>query len=133
MTFIGVLEAIGKGFEKGLVWAIKYAVPVEKLVALIFPAAAPQATELADATTLIQNAVLEVEQKYAASGVQSGTGAQKLAEVLALTSSAVTTLLKQAGVTADTSYVQNLISAVVAILNVQSGASVVAESTTATA
>jgi len=77
--------------------------------------------------------VLEVEQKYAASGVQSGTRAQKPAEVLALTSSAVTTLLKQAGVTADTSYVQNLISAVVAILNVQSGASVVAESTTATA
>ena len=119
MTFINVLQVIGKNFEKGLVWAVKYAVPVEKLVALIFPAAAPEATTLAEATTLIQNAVLLVEQKYAASGVQSGTGAQKLAEVIALTSSTVITLLKQAGVTADTSYVQSLISAVVAILNVQ--------------
>jgi len=119
VTFINVLQVIGKNFEKGLVWAVKYAVPVEKLVALIFPAAAPEATTLAEATTLIQNAVLLVEQKYAASGVQSGTGAQKLAEVIALTSSTVITLLKQAGVTADTSYVQSLISAVVAILNVQ--------------
>jgi len=119
VTFTGVLEAVGKEFEKGLAWAVQYAVPVEKLVALIFPAAAPAATTLADATTLIQNAVLEVEQKYAASNAQSGTGAQKLAEVMTLTGSAVTTLLKQAGVSADTSYVQNLVSAVVAILNVQ--------------
>lgn len=119
MTFTGVLEAIGKEFEKGLAWAVQYAVPVEKLVALIFPAAAPAATTLADATTLIQNAVLEVEQKYAASGAQSGTGAQKLAEVMALAGSAVTTLLTQAGVSASTSYVQGLVSAVVAILNVQ--------------
>ncbi len=119
MTFTGVLEAIGKEFEKGLAWAVQYAVPVEKLVALIFPAAAPAATTLADATTLIQNAVLEVEQKYAASGVQSGTGRQKLAEVMTLAGSAVTTLLTQAGVSASTSYVQGLVSAVVAILNVQ--------------
>ena len=119
MTFTGVLQTIGKEFEKGLAWAVQYAVPVEKLVALLFPAAAPAATTLADATILIQNAVLEVEQKYAASGAQTGTGAQKLAEVMTLTSSAVTALLQQAGVTADTSYVQSLVSAVVAILNVQ--------------
>ncbi len=119
MTFTGVLQTIGKEFEKGLTWAVQYAVPVEKLVALLFPASAPAATTLADATTLIQNAVLEVEQKYAASSAQNGTGAQKLAEVMTLTSSAVTALLKQAGVTADTSYVQSLVSAVVAILNVQ--------------
>jgi len=120
MSFLGVLEAIGKGFEKGLVWAIKYAVPVEKLIGLIFPAALPVTVELADATTLIQNAVLLVEQKYAASGVQSGTGAQKSAEVLALTEQAVTGLLTKAGVTtATTDYIQSIINAVVAILNVQ--------------
>jgi hypothetical protein len=84
MSFIGLLETIGKGFEKGLKWAVTYAVPVEKLVALLFPAAAPAVTELADATTLIQSAVLLVEQKYAAAGVQQGTGAQKLAEVMGL-------------------------------------------------
>ena len=119
MSFMGLLETIGKGFEKGLTWAVEYAVPVEKLVALLFPAAAPVVTEVADATTLIQNAVLLVEQKYAAAGVQNGTGAQKLAEVLLLTQQAVTGLLTKAGITADSGYVSNLVSAVVAILNVQ--------------
>ena len=119
MTFTGVLSAIGKDFEKGLAWAVKYAVPVEKLVALVFPAAAPAAATLADATTLIQNAVLEVEQKYAAAGAQSGTGTQKLAEVMTLAGAAVTSLLTQAGVESSTAYVQSLVSAVVAILNVQ--------------
>jgi hypothetical protein len=119
MTFTAVLTAIGKDFEKGLAWAVQYAVPVEKLVALIFPAAAPAAATLASATTLIQNAVLAVEQKFAASGIQDGTGTQKLAEVVTLAGSAVTTLLTQAGVEASAAYVQSLVSAVVAILNVQ--------------
>lgn len=119
MSFIGFLESIGKDFLKGLEYAVKYALPVEKLVALLFPAAAPVASEVVDATQLIQTAVLQVEQKYAAAGIQSGTGTQKLAEVLLLTSQAVTALLKQANIVADTSYVQNLINAVVAILNFQ--------------
>jgi hypothetical protein len=121
MSFIGVLEAIGKGFAKGLKWALSYAIPVEKLLVLLFPAAAPVAAELIDATTLIQNAVLLVEQKYAASGAQSGTGADKLAEVLLLTEQAVTALLAKAGIEADSSYIAGIISAVVAILNVQQG------------
>jgi hypothetical protein len=120
MSFVSVLETIGKGFAKGLKWAVEYAVPVERLVGLLFPAAARIANELADATSLIQTAVLLVEQKYAASGVQSGTGAQKLAEVVLLTEKSVTALLAKAGVTANTSYIESVVSAVVAILNVQS-------------
>jgi hypothetical protein len=120
MTFTGVLVTIGKDFEKGLKWAVTYAVPAEKLVAILFPAAAPAATALADATTLVQNAVLLVEQKYAASGAQQGTGTQKLADVVQLTGPVVTQLLSQAGINANTSYIQSLVSAVVAILNVQS-------------
>ena len=119
MTFTGVLEAVGKGFEKGLKWAVEYAVPVEKLVALLFPTAGPVVNEVADATSLIQSAVLLVEQKYAAAGVQSGTGAQKLAEVLVLTTQSVTSLLAKAGISADSSYISNVVSAVVAILNAQ--------------
>ena len=95
--FTSVLETVGKGFAKGLKWAVEYAVPVEKLVGLLFPAAAPAANEVADATSLIQTAVLLVEQKYAASGVQSGTGAQKLSEVMLLTEQSVTALLAKAG------------------------------------
>jgi hypothetical protein len=119
MSFTSVLETIGKGFEKGLKWAVEYAVPVEKLVALLFPEAAPLATGVANATSLIQTAVLLVEQKYAASGVQNGTGAQKLSEVMLLTEQSVTSLLSSAGITADASYLQNIVSAVVGILNVQ--------------
>jgi hypothetical protein len=132
--FIKALEAIGKGFEKGLVWAVKYAVPVEKLVALIFPPAAPEMTELADATGLIQTAVLEVEQKYAAAGMQSGTGAQKLAEVMTLAGPTVTSLLTKAGVAnTSTDYIESLVNAVVAILNVQMLPASVVTTTTATA
>jgi hypothetical protein len=119
MTFISILESIGKGFAKGLQWAITYAIPVEKLVALLFPAAAPAVTGLADATSLIQSTVLLVEQKFAAAGTQSGTGAQKLAEVMQLVEPIVTRLLTAAGITTSTAYIQSLVSAVVAILNVQ--------------
>ena len=119
MSFVSVLEAIGKDFGKGLKWAVTYAVPIEKLTALLFPAAAPVASEVADATALIQNAVLLVEQKYAASGVQSGTGAQKLAEVTTLAGDAVTELLTKAGIEATAAFVMKLVSAVVGILNVQ--------------
>ncbi len=119
MSFVSVLETIGKGFEKGLKWAVEYAVPVEKLVGLLFPAAAPVAGEVADATSLIQNAVLLVEQKYAAAGQQNGTGPEKLADVLLLTEQTVTALLAKAGIQANTEYLQQIVSAVVAILNVQ--------------
>jgi hypothetical protein len=131
MSFVSVMETIGKGFAKGLKWAVEYAVPVEKLVGLLFPAAAPVANEVADATSLIQTAVLLVEQKYAASGVQNGTGAQKLSEVMLLTEQSVAALLAKAGITADSTYISNVVSAVVAILNVQNGQGVA--STTATA
>jgi hypothetical protein len=132
--FIKALEAIGKCFAKGLAWAVQYMVPVEKLVGLLFPAAAPEMTELADATTLIQNAVVEVEQKYAAAGKQSGTGAQKSAEVLTLVGQAVSDLLTKAGVTnASNDYIQSLISAVVGILNVQMLPALVVTATTTAA
>ena len=119
MTFLGALEAVGKGFAKGLAWAVTYAVPVEKLVATLFPSAAPVAAGIADATSLVQMAVLAVEQKYAAAGLQSGTGPQKLAEVMLLAGPVATQLLSQAGVAASAEYLQRLVSAVVAVLNVQ--------------
>jgi hypothetical protein len=133
MSFVSVMETIGKGFAKGLKWAVEYAVPVEKLIGLLFPVAAPIANEVADATSLIQTAVLLVEQKYAASSAQSGTGAQKLAEVLLLTEQSVTALLAKAGITADSRYIANVVSAVVAILNVQNGQSPAAATTKAAA
>lgn len=121
MTFVSVLTAIGKDFAKGLKFAMQYAVPVEKLVGLLFPASATAMGAAADATTLIQNAVLLVEQKYAASGVQNGTGEQKLIEVMLLAGDAVSGLLAKAGIEATADYVKTLVNAVVAILNAQAG------------
>ena len=85
-----VYECVGgcwKGFEKGLKWAVEYAVPVEKLVGLLFPAAAPVANEVADATSLIQSAVLLVEQKYAAAGSRVVRGRRSWLRCLLLTES----------------------------------------------
>ncbi len=117
--FIGFLEAVGKDFMKGLTFAVKYVVPVGSMVSLLFPPAAAGVAETSTALSLIQNAVILVEQKYAASGVQDGTGAQKAAEVLTLVESAVASLLAKAGITADAAYVSKLIAAVVGILNAQ--------------
>ncbi|SFS02940.1 hypothetical protein SAMN05421771_0726 [Granulicella pectinivorans] len=118
MSFVGFLEAAGKDFAKGLGYVVKIAVPVEALAKLLFPQFAPAVTAGVDAATLIQNAVLLVEQKWAAAGKQNGTGAQKLAEVMTLAESAVTAILTQFGVHADTAYVTSLVNAVVAVLNV---------------
>ena len=121
--FVSIMKWIGK--EEKVVYAdiIKYAPPVAKLAELLFPAeaAAIAAGESAalDVTNLIQNAVLMVEQKYAASGVATGTGAQKAAEVLTLAGQAVTSLLSKLGITATSDYINGLISAVVGVLNVQ--------------
>ena len=119
MSFLGVLETIGKDFAKGLKFALNYAIPVESLVSLLFPAAAPAMAAAVDATTLIQNAVLAVEQKFSAAGAQKGTGPQKLAEVLTLAEGAVVALLSHAGINASSEYITSLVNAVVAILNAQ--------------
>jgi len=118
--FVTIMEAAAKDFEKGLTFAVKYLPAAGVLASLIFPVAAAPVAEVVSATDLIQNAVVLVEQKYAASGVQTGTGAQKLAEVLTLTNQAVPSLLKAANLPTTTSYITNVVNAVVAILNVQS-------------
>ena len=118
--FISILETIGKDCLKTLEVTLKYAVPVEQLVALIFPSTSPALPEVISATTLIQNAVIVIEQKYAAGNQAGKTGTQKLADVLSLTGATVTSLLAKAGITADPGYVSRIVNAVVAILNVQS-------------
>lgn len=128
MSFIGFLEAIGKDFMKGLAFVVKYLVPVESLAALLFPPAAAALTEAQVTASLLQQTILTVEQNYAAAGIQNGTGAQKLAAVLALAGPAVTKLLAEpqiaseltkVGIVVDPTYIQNLINAVVGFLNVQ--------------
>jgi len=117
--FVGFLETVGKGFMKGLGWATKEAPAVSGLAALLFPGSVAVSAPLTVGLNLLQNTILTIEQKYAASGVQSGTGAQKTAEVLALAAPAAASLLTQAGVPGvDEAYIGQLVSAIVGILNV---------------
>lgn len=133
--FISVLTAVGKDFEKGLTVAVKYLPEATGLASIIFPQAAAGLATATVTATLIQNAIVATEQKYAAQGQQSGTGASKASDVLTLVNGAVTQLLSEstiaselskAGITVNTSYVTNLINAVVGVLNVQGSAAATA-------
>jgi hypothetical protein len=118
--FIGFLEAAGKDFEKGLEFVVKEAPAADALVNLIYPPSAIVTGPATTAVNLLQNSILAIEQKYAASGVQSGTGTQKATEVISLAGPAATTLLTEAGVKGvDETYVDNLITLLVGLLNVK--------------
>ena len=117
--FVGFLETVGKAFVKGLGFAVKEAPAASALAALLFPASAAVSPAIVAGLSLLQNSIISIEQKYAASGVQNGTGAQKTAEVLALSGPALAQLLAAAGVPNTTDdYITNLITAIVAVLNV---------------
>lgn len=128
MSFLSIMKKIGSLFMEGLTEAIKYLPGVEVLTSFIFPPAVAGEQVALSTAELLQNAIVTVEQKYAASGVQTGTGTQKAAEVLTLTKAAVTTMLADptvakglaaAGITVDANYIQGLISAIVTFLNIQ--------------
>jgi hypothetical protein len=116
--FISILDKVGQEAEKALAFLDKYALPVAGLVSLIFPAAAPEVGGAATAIGLIQNAVLEVKAKSAL--LPAGlTPAQMLADELQLVGPAVITLLAQEKITVNSAQVENIIQAVVAVLNTQ--------------
>lgn len=118
--FISIMETIGKDALKGLEEIVHYLVPAARLAEILFPAEAAGIEGVINSIDLIQKAVVTVEQKMAAGGKASGTGIQKAADVLSLVGSAVTQLLTSAQISADPSYLKNLINAVVGVLNVRS-------------
>jgi hypothetical protein len=115
------LKLAGQDFVKGLTVIEKYAVPAASLASLFFPSAAAPIAAAVTSVNLIQNAVIEIEQKYAASGVASSTetNTQKLADVTTLVSPTVISLLASEGIKIDTTGIQAIINAVVAVLKVQ--------------
>lgn len=126
--FESVLIVVGKDFEKGLTVAVKYLPEADVLAGFIFPAAVAPLTAATTTADLLQKAIVTVEQKYAASNAQTGSGAAKASEVLILTQGAVTTLLSdatvqaglsKAGIAVNPTYISNLVSAIVGFLNVQ--------------
>ena len=117
--FVSIMEQIGKDALKALAEIVKYLPAAAGLAAEIFPAESAAIAGVVNSVDLIQNAVVTVEQKMAAGNVSKGTGTQKLADVLTIVTPTVTQLLTAEGIKADTAYIQNLVNAVVAVLNVR--------------
>lgn len=121
VKLVSVFEAIAKDADKGLVYVVNYLPEASALAELLFPAEAPAiaaGTSVAlNVTNLIQSAVAEVEAK--AKLIPAGlTGLQKSADVLQIVSQTVITDLATLKITANTAYVQSLINAICAILNI---------------
>jgi hypothetical protein len=122
---LSVLKLVAQDATKGLAVVVKYLPEAAALAEVLFPAEAPAiaaGTSVAiNVANLIQQTVAEVEAKAAL--IPAGiTGAQKSADVLQIVSTTVIAQLATLKITADTAYVQQLVNAVVAILNVQGAA-----------
>lgn len=116
-VFEGFLKRAGRLVGVVLADIAKLALPISGLLAAISPKMqAPEAAFVAT-VQLIGNAVIAVEQKWAAMG--TAAGAQKLADALLLVEQPAIALFAEAGITIDTGYIVNLINAVVGLLNAQ--------------
>ena len=125
--FVSVMEAIGRDALKGLEEVAKYLPKAAALASIIFPQEAAALASVVNVTALIQNAVVMAEQKMAAGGKAAGTGLQKSADVLSVVEPTVMQLLTEAKVSnVDTAYIQKIIDAVVADLNVRDSTAVAA-------
>ena len=118
-TFVSLMDKIGHDIK--VVWedVVKYLPAASALASLLFPAQVATITGVVNSIDLIQKAVATVEQKFAAAGNPTGTGPQKLAQVLSLVSPSVTQLLTSEGLHYNSAQITNIVNAVVAILNVQ--------------
>lgn len=123
VKLVSVMEAIAKDADKGLVYVVKYLPEAAALAEILFPAEAPAiaagSSIALNVTNLIQSAVAEVEAK-AKLIPASMTGAQKSADVLQIVSQTVIADLATLKITANTAYVQSLVNAICAILNIPS-------------
>jgi hypothetical protein len=118
MSFISVMKKIGEDIKVAWEDVLKYLPAAAGLASLLFPGATGAVTGVVNAVGLIQQAVALVEQKFAATGINTQAGTQKLATVLSIVTPVVTELLNKEGITVDSTQITNIVNAVVAILNV---------------
>jgi hypothetical protein len=114
-----VMDAIGRDSKKVLTEVVKYLPTSASLAGIIFPAKIATIQGVVSVTGLIQSTVATIEQKWAAAGAATGSGSQKLSDVLTIVEPVVISALEHEGVKADSAYVTQIVNAVVAILNVQ--------------
>jgi len=111
-SFKSILSTVGHGFAKFFGVALKVAVAAEPFVDIAFPGIA-----LLYNTTV--NEVAKAEAAAIAAGAQSGTGAQKLAMVIASIEPAFEEYAKATGIpdAQKAQTIENWVNAVVASLN----------------
>ena len=109
-SFTSVLSDIGKGLKKFFTIATDAAQVAEPFIDVLVPGIAP----LYNATVA---AAVQAETAAIAAGSQNGTGAQKLAFVVAAIEKDFEAYAKTAGISYNATTVQNWVNAVVATLN----------------
>lgn len=101
MSFVSVLETVGKDFEKGLILVLgdvsKIATAEAPVLSAINPSAGAVAGQIAALTSQALGIATQTEQKLQALGQTKVTGAQKAAEVTLILIPAVAQVLGLAG------------------------------------
>ncbi|MGC1782759.1 MAG: hypothetical protein WA708_09590 [Acidobacteriaceae bacterium] len=101
MSFVSVLETVGKDFENGLTLVLgdvsKIATAEAPVLAKINPAAGTIASQVAALTSQALGIATQTEQKLQALGQTKATTAQKVAEVTLILVPAVAQVLGLAG------------------------------------
>jgi hypothetical protein len=111
MSFKSWLQNVGEDFKKGLDFLLPWAETAgETAVSIFAPALGPLFNQTVSAIAM-------AEQNFAAIGKQSGTGASKLASVIAIAGGLIKKGLEDAGKASDEAAVQNYINSIVTILN----------------
>jgi hypothetical protein len=118
-TFVTIMQKIGEDCLKALSEIEKYLPAAAELAAEIFPQFAAPIAGVVNSVGLIQKAVVTVETKMAVANINTEAGAKKAADVLTIVTPTVTQLLTAEGLNVDTAYIQKIIDAVVAVLNVR--------------
>ncbi len=111
MSFISFLDHVGHEFKKGLDFILPWAAGAGEVAVSIF---APALGPMFNSTV---SAVILAEQKAAAVGKQTGSGSQKLADVLQIMEPVIAAGLNDAGKAHDTAAVTGYINSVVTVLN----------------
>jgi hypothetical protein len=114
-SFKSIMQAIGHDIKKAFDFIMPWAATTGAAAISVY---APQLGPLYNATV---QAVLTAEAKWAAIGKSSGTGQQKLADVVQSIGPLISQGLIDAGKPGDDAAVQRYISSVVTVLNTAPG------------
>jgi len=117
--FVSIMDRIGHDAKVVFTDVQKYLPPAEGLAEVLFPGVAAAVP----AINLVTSAIASVEQKFVVMGAPSGSGPQKAAEVIAIVGPAVTALLASEKVSVNSTELNEIVTAVCAVLNVQPTAS----------